>query len=385
MKLLKYIWRNVTRNKLRSSLTILSVAFSLALMTVLYGYLAMQDSWGQEAIKKNRIVVMNKQGFSGSLPIAYIDRIRSTEGVLNAVPYAWFGGNYQEQKMPFAQFGTDPKNAFEVWNEWKIGPEQLSAWQDDRQGCIADRKLAEKRQWKIGDRIPLQGTFYPINLDLKLVGVFDSPTYSDSILFNWTYMDEELRKISPEASGNSGTIFARCKSTDMIPSVVDAIDEKFSNSDNPTRTQTEAAFAQMFADMLGNIKSYIRNIALAVIFSLTLVAGTAMAMSMRERTTEVAVLKAIGFSKSRILSMVLGESTIISMLGGLLGIAAGGLCLHGLHSVSAQFFPLSIFELAGPWLLGLIAVGIGIGFVSGLVPAIQAARISVVDGLRRVI
>jgi putative ABC transport system permease protein len=385
MKLFIYIWRNVTRNKLRSCLTILSVAFSLALTTVLYGYLAMQDAWGQEAATRNRIVVMNKQGFSGPVPLAYIDRVRSIEGVLNAVPYSWFGGNYQEQQMPFAQFGTDPKNVFEVWNEMSIPADQLAQWQGDRQGCVADRRLAEKWKWKIGDRIPLQGTFFPITLDLKLVGLFDSPKPTDSVWFDLTYLDEELKRVASQASGNSGTIFARCDSTSVIPGIVDTIDLKFANSDNPTRTQTEAAFAQMFSDMLGNVKSYIRNIALAVIFSLTLVAGTAMAMSMRERTTEVAVLKAIGFTKSRILAMVLGESMMISMLGGLFGITAGAICLNILHGISSQFFPLSFLDMVGPWVAGLVAVGIGIGLVSGMVPAIQASRISVIDGLRRVI
>jgi putative ABC transport system permease protein len=385
MKLLIYIWRNVTRNKLRSLLTILSVGFSLALMTVLYGYLAMQEAWGKEAVKHHRIVVMNKQGFSGRLPIAYVDRVRSTEGVAAAVPYSWFGGNYKEEQMPFAQFGTDPQAVFDVWNEYRIAPDQLSAWQSDRQGCVVDRRLAEKRGWKIGDRIPLQGTFYPVDLDLKLVGLFDAPTYTDSLWFNWTYLDELIKNVSSERSGNAGTVFARCESVGAIPEVSEAIDARFASSDNPTRTQTEEAFAQMFADMLGNIQQYIRNIALAVIFSLSLVAGNAMAMSMRERTTEVAVLKAIGFSKSRILSMVLGESTMISLLGGLIGIAAGAAFLQMLHGISAQFFPLAMSDLIGLWLLGLVAVAAGIGLVSGMVPAIRAAQLSVVDGLRRVI
>ncbi len=385
MKLLMYIWRNVKRNKLRSMLTILSVGFSLALMTVLYGYLAMQAAWEKEAVKHHRVVVLNKQGFSGRLPIAYVDRVRTTDGVLFAVPYSWFGGNYQEQQMPFAQFGTDPEHVFDVWDELTIDPQQLATWQDERQGCVVDRRLAEKRQWQIGDRIPLQGTFYPVDLDLKLVGVFDAPQYTDSLWFHWLYLDEELKKVAADVSGNSGTIFARCASSDVIPQVCEAIDQRYASSDNPTRSQTEAAFAQMFADMLGNIQAYIRNIALAVIFSLSLVAGNAMAMSMRERTTEVAVLKALGFSKPRILTMVLGESTMISLLGGLFGMGAGAAVLQLLHGVSAQFFPLSFVDLVGLWLMGLVAVAIAIGMVSGLVPAIRAAQLSVVDGLRRVI
>lgn len=380
-----YIWRNVTRNKLRTSLTILSVAFSLALMTVLHGYMAMQAAWSGEAKKNNRIVVMNVQGFSGTLPIASVDNVREAEHVRSAVPFSWFGGNYQDEQMPFAQFGTDPEYAFQVWNEYVIDPAQLSAWQSDRQGCVADRELAEKRGWKIGDRIPIQGTFYQFDLDLRLSGVFEAPQYTDSLWFNWKYLDEGLQQKRAMGSGNAGTIFAKVDSAAAIPGVIESIDNKFASSQYPTRTQTEAAFAQMFADMLGNVQAYIRNIGLAVVFSLSLVAANSMAMSMRERTTEVAVLKAIGFSGAKVLRLVLGEACMIALFGGLVGIGLGCFCLQTLHGFSAQFFPVGMKDLIGPWLVVLLAIAVGIGFASGIVPAVRAARLSVVDGLRRVV
>jgi putative ABC transport system permease protein len=385
MNLLKYIWRNAKRNILRSSLTILSVGFSLALMTVLHGYMAMQSQWGKEAKNHNRIVVMNIQGFSGELPIANVDKVRKVDNVKAAVPYSWYGGEYETERMPFAQFATDPQEVFNVWDEFSIDPEQLAAWQDDRQGCVADRRLAEKRGWKIGDRIPIQGTIYAFDLDLKLCGVFDAPQYTDSIWFHWKYLDEGLQQMNAYGTGNSGTIFAKVQNAEAIPGVIEQIDERFASSENPTRTQTEAAFAQMFADMLGNIQAYIRNIGLAVVFSLSLVAGNAMAMSMRERTTEVAVLKAIGFQRSRVLSMVLGESCLIAFLGGIMGVGVGCLFLQLLHNVNSQFFPFGIVDMIGPWLFALLAVAVGIGVISGIVPAVRAAQLSVVDGLRKVV
>lgn len=385
MHILFYIWRNLKRNKLRSALTVLSVGFSLALMTVLHGYMAMQGEWGKEAEKYHRIVVMNSQGFSGMLPIAYVDRVASTPGIQAATPYAWYGGNYKEEQMPFAQFGCDPKNAFQVWTEFTIDPQQLEAWQKTRNGCVVDRRLAEKRGWKIGERIPLQGTFYQFNLDLELVGIFDTPKVVDSLWFNWEYLDEGLRAMNARATGNAGTIFARVTKAEEMAEVSKAIDDRFASSDNPTRTQTEAAFAQMFTDMLGNVQAYIRNIGLAVVFSLSLVAANAMAMSMRERTTEVAVLKAIGFTRPRVLVMVLGEACSITLLGGLLGVCIGGTFLELLHQISSQFFPFSIFELIGPWMLWLLAIAAGIGLASGTVPAVRAAQLSVIDGLRRVV
>lgn len=387
MKLFKYIWRNATRNKLRSMLTILSVGFSLALMTVLYGYLASQDVWKGEAEQHHRIVVMNVQGFAGPVPIAYVDRVRSMEGVEAATPYSWFGGLYQDERMPsFAQFGTDPSAVFSVWDEFVISPEALEAFQKNRSACVVDRRLADRQGWEIGERITLKGTFYPINLELELVGIFDTPQPVDSLWFNWLYLDEGLKSAQQdEAAGNAGIVFARADSAGVIPELARAIDDRFASSDNPTRTQTEAAFAQMFADMLGNIQAYIRNIGLAVMFSLTLVAANAMAMSMRERTTEVAVLKAIGFPKTRVLVMILGESCLIAGLGGLVGLAVGSGVLQLLNRASPQFFPFTMSQLAGPWMLTIVAIAAGIGLVSGMVPAVRAAQLSVVDGLRRVV
>jgi putative ABC transport system permease protein len=385
MKLLKYMWRNVTRNKLRSLLTIFSVAFSLALMTVLFGYIAMQDAWGREASKYNRIVVMNSQGFSGLLPISYVDRVRSIEGVEAAVPYSWFGGNYKDEQMPFAQFGTDPNSAFDVWTEFDIDPAQLEEWKRNRRGCVVDRRMADRRGWKIGERIPLKGTYYPFTLDLTLCGIYDTPQPVDSLWFNLAYLDEGLREKHAPGAGNAGMIFARVASADIIAPVSKEIDTRFASSENPTRTQTEQAFAQMFNDMIGGIRAYIRLIAMIVVFSLTLVAANSMAMSMRERTTEVAVLKAIGFSRSRVLALVLGESCWIATVGGVLGVLLGCAGLQALHNFSSQIIPIGITDLAGWWLGLLLVMAIGIGLLSGIAPAVMAAQRPVVDGLRRVV
>lgn len=386
MKLFTYIWRNVTRNKLRSSLTVLSVGFSLALMTILYGYLAMQKVAEAEAAKHDRLAVLNKLGFAALLPIAHVERIRKMEQVSAATPFSWFGGNYKSQQMPFAQFGVEPKYVFDVFQEYEIAGDQIEAFKNDKQGCVADRWLAEQMQWEIGERIPLEGTIYQYDLDLRLVGLFEAPSNTGSLWFNWNYLDEELQKAGT-FSGNAGMIYLKCKVSDDVAIVSEEIDDTFANSENATRTRTEAAFQRMFADMLGDVQTYIRYISLAVVFALALVAATAMAMSMRERTTEVAVLKAIGFSRQRVLALVLGESTMIAILGGLLGIAGGLGALHLLSSVpiAAQMFPIPVSALVGTWLAGLVAVAAGIGFVSGVVPAVLAAQLSVVNGLRRVV
>lgn len=386
MKLLTYIWRNVTRNKLRSSLTILSVGFSLALMTILYGYLAMQSVAEREAAKHDRLAVLNKLGFANLLPIAYVDRISNMDSVVAATPYSWFGGNYKSQQALFAQFGVEPKHVFDIFEEYEIPEDQVEAFKQDKQGCVVDKGLAEQMGWELGERIPLEGAIYPYDLDLRLVGIFKAPGNTGSLWFNWNYLDEELKKARSFA-GNAGMIYVKCKVSDEVAIVSEEIDALFVNSEHATRTRTEAAFQRMFADMLGDVQTYIRYISVAVVFALALVAATAMAMSMRERTTEVAVLKAIGFSRQRVLALVLGESTMIAILGGVLGIAGGLGALHLLSSVpiAAALFPIPVSALAGPWLVGLVLVAAVIGFVSGVVPATLAARLSVVDGLRRVV
>jgi len=384
MNTLKYIWRNICRNRLRSILTVLSVGFSLSLMTVLYGYMAAQETWGEEAEKYNRIVVMNIQGFSGLLPISYVDRVRDTDGVSAAVPYAWYGGAYGDEAYPFSQFATDPEQVFDVWDELSIPEEQLKAWKENRRGCVVDRRIADRRGWEIGERIPLKGEIYQFDLDLELVGIFDSPKNTDSLWFHWEYLDEGLQQMNARGTGNAGTIFAKCSSSAVIPDVISSIDDRFASSENPTRSQTEAAFAQMFADMLGNIQLFIRNIALAVVFSLSLVAGNAMAMSMRERVTEVAVLKAMGFPRGHVLRLILGESCLIAVTGGFMGVVMGCGCLTLLHGALPQQFPFAVHEMLGLWTFWGILVAIVIGIVSGIVPAVRAANLSVIDGLRRV-
>jgi putative ABC transport system permease protein len=185
--------------------------------------------------------------------------------------------------------------------------------------------------------------------------------------------------------GNSGTIFARTKTAADMPVVMEEIDKAFASSDYPTRTQTEGAFAQMFTDMMGNLQMFVLIIGGAVVFSLSLVTGTGMAMSMRERTTEVAVLKAIGFRPQRILLMVLGESCLIALLGGILGVAVGCGLMQALYLLNRQIFPLSVAQFAGPWMFTMIGVAAAIGLASGIIPAVRAANLSVIDGLRRVV
>jgi len=384
MKILRYILRNVFRNKLRSLLTILAIWMCLMLMTFLYGYLAAMEAWGKEADKYNRVVVMNTQGFDGLVPLKLLDEVRAMDGVIAAVPFSWFGGKYGDGTKFFAQFGTDPDHVFEVWNEIRISPDALQEFKTDRQACVVDTKLADRMGWKVGDRIPLQGTIYPFNLDLRLVGIYEPPEPSLSLYFNLKYLDEGLRQTAGgRMAGNCGTIFFRAQSADIIPSLCRRIDDRNASSPTPTNTQTEKAFSQMFVKMQGNIQNFILFIAVFVTISLTLVAANGMAMSMRERTTEIAVLKAIGFQSGKVLAMMLGESVIIALIGGVLGVGAG----RGIYWLGHEFAPMLIQSPNMPWpvIAWGLAVAASIGLASGFVPAVMAARLPVIDGLRKVV
>jgi putative ABC transport system permease protein len=385
MNLLKYIWRNVKRNKLRTALTVLSIGSSLALLTVLNGYLAMNEVWGKEAEKYNRIVVLNNQGFAFPLPISYVDEVRKVKGVEAASEFQWYGGTYKDEEMVFSQFGVDADAVFDVWDEYKIDPDVLAEWKRNRRGCVVDRRLAESRDWKKGERIPIKSTWYEFPLDLEMVGTFDTPSRVDMVFFHWDYLDEGLRAAGARGSGTAGTIFAKAASKADVTRASEAIDAMFASSDNPTNTRTEAAFSQMFAEMIGDVAFLIQLIGILIVFSLVLVAGNAMAMSMRERTTEIAVLKAIGFTRSRVMTMVVGEACWISLIGGIVGVLMGCLFIQGLHGIARQIFPLSILDMLGPWLLYLIIAAAGVGIASGIVPAARAAQLSVVNGLRRVV
>jgi putative ABC transport system permease protein len=330
------------------------------------------------------VVVMSNQGFAGEVPFKILDEVREMDGVVAAVPFAWFGGKYGDGTEFFAQFGTDPERVFDVWSEFKIPADQLAEFQRDRQGCVVDRALAKRLNVNIGDRIRLEGTFYNFNLDLKLVGIYDPPEQTLSLYYNLKYLDEGLRQTAGgRGAGNCGTVFFRAASADAIPELSRKIDQHFASSPTPTKTQTEQAFSQMFVKMMGNIQSFILFIAVFVTISLTLVAANGMAMSMRERTTEIAVLKAIGFQNDKVLTLMLGEAIFIAVIGGLLGVALGrGIFALG-HLAAPQVLPTARM----PWVVMVwgLAVAGGIGLASGIVPAVLAARLSVVNGLRRIV
>ena len=378
----RFVRKNAFRNKRRSSLTMLSMAFSLLLLSFLMciwtGFYIDQGS----AQSAERLVVRHKVSLANVIPSYYRQKIRSLPGVEHVIPVNWFQGIYKDQKPEnfFARFGTDPDEFFETYKELSIPPEQLEAWKKDRAGAVADVELARKYGWKIGDRIVIDGDIYPIRLELTLRGLFTSEQPNSALYFNWKYVEEGVSF----AKDKTGILSVLVDSPKDVDNVAHTIDAAFANAPEPTKTETEKAFQLGFIAMLGNVKAFILVIALASVFTILLVSGNTMAMSVRERTREVAVLKTLGFTRQAILGFFVGESVAIALVGGLLGVV-GSACILFLMSHAPQgglfLFALREWKAAAP--VAMI-VAIVAGFLSSAIPAYGASRTGIVEGLRHI-
>jgi putative ABC transport system permease protein len=380
MKFLRLIIRNVGRNKRRTLLTVVSVSVSVFLLATMQAVISALGSISELTGGEYRVIVRRNTSLADSMPESYRQKIEQVPGVVAICPANWFGGIYKEDKpkYSFAQFFVDAKTIFEVQFEYQISPEEKAAFQQERTAAIAGKKLADKYGWKLGDVIELKGAIYPVNPSLTIRGIYSGPQDS-SFYFHREYVEEALGR-----PGIVGTYRVRLDSPQNAPRVMEEIDRMFANSAAPTKTETEAAFAASFVSMLGNVKGLIAGVGLVVVFTITLISANTMAMSARERFTEIAVMKALGFRPGIVLALVLSESVLIALLGGALAVVAAKVIYQfvGLGELLAIF--LQNFRInTGTIVLALGASAL-IGLVSGGIPAWNAARISIVDGLRKV-
>ena len=380
MTLTRFVTKSAFRNRRRSLLTVLSIMFSLLLLTV------MITIWHSFYIDKGstqsaqRLITRHRVSLTENLPVYYREKMLTVPGVVAVAPTQWFGGLYKDEKPEnwFAQFGTDPENIFKVMTDFKIPDDQLAAWQHDQAGAVVDSELAKKYGWKIGDRIVLKGTIFPVNLELTVRGMFTAPQPTITLYFNQKYVEEAVAW----AKGRSGTFNILADSPDDVPKVASAIDAMFRNSPEPTKTESEKAFQLSFINSLGNVKAFILSICFAVVFATLLVSANTMAMSIRERTREVAVLKTLGFTRQTVLGLYIGEAVTIALLGGVLGcVLAIGLVVVMAHVPGMGFFFLGMKVTFSTFLLAAL-VAAAVGFLSAVVPAYHAAKLDIVEGLR---
>ena len=383
MKFSRLILANLFRKKVRLILTLGSFAVAL----FLFAFLAViRDAFGRGAdvAGADRLVIINRVSIIQPLPLSYRDKILRIPGVKAITHNNWFGGVYQEEKNFFPQFVIDVENQRKVIPELIVPDDQWTNFLQDRQGAIAGASLAKRFGWKIGDHIPIKNALFggAATWDFNIDGIYHGKRPQDDesqFWFQWDYFQERM----PQSfKGNAGWYVLKLDNPDNAPRVAKAIDEMFANSPYETKTDTESAFAANWVKQFGNIEFLILSIGAVVFFTLLLVTGNTMAISVRERTAELAVLKAIGFSDRSVLFFVLGEALMIALFGGLLGLALAVLAVPLLATALNGLLPnliLSYTVLASGLVFALL-----VGAASGLLPGIGAMRLRVVDALRRV-
>src|SRR6202041_1497813 len=371
-----FVVRNAFRNKRRSLLTMLSISFSLLLLTMMMSiwrtfYI---DQGPPNAMKT--IITRDRVSLAFFLPAYYRDKIRAVPGVVAVAPITWFGGRYLDDRPEhfFAQLATDPDEYLKVASDKIVPPDQLQAWQQDRAGALVDVTLAKKYGWKIGDRITLQQNIFPTNLDLTIRAIYHRDPPQNALYFNAKYLEEAV----PWFKGQAGWYSAQVDGADHVADASRQIDGMFRNSPLQTKTESERAFQLGFVASLGNGKAFILGICGAVVFTIMLVSANTMAMSVRSRTREVAVLKTIGFTRQRVLSIFVSESVALAVAGGILGILVAIPVIWWLtRSFIALGVPLAMkvnWQTAGLSLL----VALTLGLVSGYLPAFNASRMNIV-------
>jgi putative ABC transport system permease protein len=379
---LPLIFRNSLRNRRRSLLTIVSIGVSLCLLgllVALYRAFYFSEATPDQAL---RLITRHRVSLANPLPLSYQQRIRQAPGIREAMVFQWFGGVYKDARDPanfFARFAVEADKFATVYPEYKLPDNELKAFIAEPTACIIGRKTATRHNLKVGDRITIQGDIYPINLELILRGIFSGPVDNESLFFNHKYLNESL---SNEMRDAVGTFVIRMERPEDANTVSKAIDDMFRNSPAQTKTETEQAFGLSFLAFLGDVKMILFAICAAVTFTILLVSGNTMAMSVRERVREVGILKTLGFTNGAVLWLMVGEAIIIALIGGVLGIAlASGLCAL-IRSFPSTFADLSQLRVtASVAAICLLVAGL-IGLISSFIPAWGASRRPIIDSLK---
>jgi putative ABC transport system permease protein len=379
-----FVAKSAFRNRRRTLLTIVSVALSLLLLVLMaVAWRAFYvDQASAEAAQ--RLVTRNRVSMIFAMPAFYRDRIRGVPHVTAVVPVHWFGGIYKNDRAEntFPQIGTDPRELLNVYRDYRMPRDQVEAWQHDRAGAIVDHDLAAAHGWTIGQKIVIKGTILPVDLNLTIRGIFTAPTPTETLYFDHAYVEETL-----PATRASAPLFAVLVDApaNVAPAAA-AIDDMFRNSSAPTATEGERVFLLSFLTMLGNVKTFILSVCLAVMFTTLLVSTNTMAMTIRERTREIAVLQTLGFTRGAVLAICVAEATVITVSGAILGLAAVAALLR---AVARGGSPQISQSLAGatvtPGIVALaLAVAAVLGVASAIVPSYRSIRLQIVDGLRHI-
>jgi putative ABC transport system permease protein len=382
MKFFPLIWSNLKRKKLRTILTLLSILMAFLLFGVLCA-VEQALNGGVSMAGADRLIVRHKVSIIQLLPESYKARMERIPGVALATHQTWFGGHYQEPKNFFMQNPVVPEEFLSMHPEMLLPTDQKAVWLQTRTGAIVGRKTATKFGWKIGDKVPIQSPIWAQKdgnhtWDFDIVGIYDGAegkADTTSMFFRYDYFDEARRS---EAQGKVGWYTIRVKDPEHAAEIAKLVDAEFENSQYETKTEPEGAFAQAWAKQIGNIVLIISAIMGMVFFTILLVAGNTMAQAVRERSGELGVLKALGFTNAQVLALVLAESCLLAILGGLLGLGLAKMMTSRDPTGLLPFFHLPTWEI----FVGL-GISVALGLATGLFPALQAMRLRVAEALRR--
>jgi putative ABC transport system permease protein len=382
VKYLHLIWSNLKRKKLRTLLTLLSILVAF----ILFGFLSAIKqalAGGVAMAGQNRLVVRHKVSIIQSLPESYKARMERIPGVAVATHESWFGGVYQDAKSFFPQMPVVPEEFLDMYPEFILPPDQKKAFEQTRTGAIVGRKTAERFHWKVGDKIPIQSSIWGKTdgsrlWEFDIAGIFDGKdknTDTTPLFFHYDYFDESRAW----NKGQVGWYLVRVKDPSQAAEVAKLIDQEFENSAAETKTEPEGAFLQAWANQIGDITLITASIMSAVFFTILLVAGNTMSQSVRERTGELGVLKALGFTSGQALSLVLAESCLLAVLGGGLGLGLASM-LIARGDPTGGMLPLFYFPALD--VLKGVGFSVALGLLAGIFPALQAMRLQVADALR---
>ena len=373
-----FIFKNALRNKRRTLLSILSVAVSLFLLMILLVALHAITTPPEDAGAELRVAVRSKISIANLLPVRQLPIIEKIPGIEAVTPFTWFGGKYKnEEGMTFAQFAMDPKKLRAVFTEAHMDQDAYDAFEAERTACIIGKISAEKYKLKVGDKISLESSIYPVTMEFKIVGIYAGTADDRNMLFRQDYLDE-----ASGAKGQVGMWWLKVSSAEVMPTVLAAIDKAFENTSAEVRAETEHAFQLSFISMWGNIKLLVTLICSAVVFTLLLVSASTMSMAIRERFRELAILKALGFRRRELFAFILAESFGLAAAGALIGV--GGAYMLFTYGDTAKmtqgYFPSLPVT---PNILGIATlVAAMLGIVSSIMPSIAVARMSVTQGLK---
>lgn len=382
LKYLPLLWANLGRKRLRTSLTLASIIVAFLLFGLMQT-LRVALTFSPDLAGVDRLVTLHKISIVQSFPLSYLNRIRGVDGVKVATTSNWFGGIYQEDRNQIGTFAVDVPTFIEVYDDYQLSPEVKEAWLKDRTSAVVGKVVAERFGWKVGQTIPIRSNIWTqkdgsATWPMKIVGIYNATNGDNqSIYFHYDYLNEARSQIKDEI----GMVVIKVADPSRSEQIARDVDALFANSSTETKTSTEKAFIQGFANQMGNIGKLLTAVAAAVFFTMLLVTANTMGQSIRERINEIGVMKTLGFSGAGVTGMILGEALLVTALGGFIGLGLAALVGEGIGKAMAQFFPV-LGMPASAWAVGAVLIVV-LGGLAAALPCSQASRLKIVDALRK--